>query len=157
LAFSSPISFPDFSSTRTAGLALAAAWLVASLSPAVAAPDIAGSWRTPAGAVIKIDGCGKEPCGRIVDFKPPAGYTLQSTPDANNRDHSKRARKVLGLKVLWQLKPEKSGWKGRVYDPRRGFSANATLKKTGSATLEVEGCVRVVFNVCEKETWRKVN
>lgn len=124
---------------------------------AVAAPDITGTWRTPAGAVIEIAGCGKEPCGRIVDFKPPAGYTLQSTPDANNRDQSKRTRKVLGLTVLWRLKPQQSSWKGRVYDPRRGFSANAKVKRTGSSTLEVQGCVRVVFNVCEKETWRKVN
>ncbi|GAB4516422.1 MAG: hypothetical protein Tsb0019_15790 [Roseibium sp.] len=138
-------------------VALATALLSSAGSLAVAAPDITGTWKTPAGAVIEIAGCGKEPCGRIVDFAPPPGYTVQSTPDANNRDQAKRKRKVLGLKVLWQLKPEKTGWKGRVYDPRRGFSANAILKKTGSSTLEVQGCVRVVFNVCEKETWRKVN
>lgn len=90
-------------------------------------------------------------------FPPPKGYTVRSTPDLNNKDQSKQQRKILGLKVLWRLKPASDGWKGRVYDPRRGFSANATVRRTGATSLEVQGCVRVVFNVCEKETWRKVN
>jgi len=124
---------------------------------ALAAPDITGTWKTPAGALIQIKACGNEPCGRIIDFPPPKGYTVKSTPDLNNRDESKRNRKVLGLKVLWRLKPASNSWKGRVYDPRRGFSANATVRKKGAGTLEIQGCVRVVFNVCEKETWRKVN
>jgi uncharacterized protein (DUF2147 family) len=134
-----------------------AALLISPGSPALAAPDITGSWKTPAGAVIHIRSCGKAPCGRIVDFPPPEGYTVKSTPDLNNKDQSKQQRKILGLKVLWRLKPASGGWKGRVYDPRRGFSANATVRRTGATSLEVQGCVRVVFNVCEKETWRKVN
>ena len=137
--------------------ALIAAALATPLTgAALAAPDINGTWKTPAGALIEIRSCGQVPCGRIVDFPPPKGYTLQSTPDLNNKDQSKRGRKILGLKVLWRLKPAADSWKGRVYDPRRGFSANATLRKKSANTLEVQGCVRVVFNVCEKETWRKV-
>nr|WP_282449227.1 DUF2147 domain-containing protein [Roseibium sp. CAU 1639] len=131
--------------------------VLAASGSAQAAPDINGTWKTPAGAVIQIKACGKEPCGRIVDFPAPKGYTVKTTPDLNNKDESKRGRKVLGLKVLWRLKPASNSWKGRVYDPRRGFSANATVQRTSASTLEVQGCVRVVFNVCEKETWRKVN
>ncbi|MEM5583855.1 DUF2147 domain-containing protein [Roseibium sp. AS2] len=153
------LSIPElkFRLPRPALAALVAALLLPAGGPALAAPDITGNWKTPAGAVIKIAPCGKVPCGRIVDFKAPKGYTVRSTPDVKNKDHSKRARKVLGLKVLWRLKPVSGKWTGRVYDPRRGFSANATLRKTGTSTLQVQGCVRVVFNVCEKETWRKVN
>jgi len=136
---------------------VAAVLLLPLVSPANAAPDISGTWKTPAGAVIQIRKCGKQPCGRIVDFPAPKGYTIKSTPDLNNKDQSKRGRKILGLKVLWRLKPAARSWKGRVYDPRRGFSANATVHKTSASTLEVQGCVRVLFNVCEKETWRKVN
>jgi len=136
---------------------LAAVLLPPFASPVQAAPDISGTWKTPAGAVIQIRACGKEPCGRIVDFPAPKGYTVKTTPDLNNKDESKRNRKVLGLKVLWQLKPASGNWKGRVYDPRRGFSANATVNRTSASTLEVQGCVRVVFNVCESEIWRKVN
>jgi uncharacterized protein (DUF2147 family) len=151
-------SFPDitFRFPKPALFLLTTGLLLPAGGQAFAAPDIAGTWKTPAGAVIEIARCGKEPCGRIVDFKAPRGYTVRSTPDVNNKDQSKRARKVLGLKVLWKLKPGADTWKGRVYDPRRGFSANATLRKKGRSNLEVKGCVRVVFNVCETETWRKV-
>ncbi|ASP36555.1 DUF2147 domain-containing protein [Labrenzia sp. VG12] len=138
-----------------AGL-LAVPLLAAATANASAAPDINGTWKTPAGALVEIKACGNEPCGRIVDFPAPKGYTVQSTPDLNNKDESKRSRKILGLKVLWRLKPASNSWKGRAYDPRRGFSANATVRKTNANTLEVQGCVRVVFNVCEKETWRRV-
>jgi uncharacterized protein (DUF2147 family) len=124
---------------------------------AFAAPDINGKWQTPAGAVIQIENCGKVPCGKIVRFPAPKGYSMENTPDLNNNDASKRNRKVLGLKVLWRLAPEKDSWKGRVYDPRRGFSANATVRRKNASNLEVQGCVRVVFNVCEKETWRRVD
>ncbi|TYC67124.1 DUF2147 domain-containing protein [Stappia sp. BW2] len=124
---------------------------------AAAAPDINGKWQTPAGAVIKIEKCGKVPCGKIVRFPAPKGYSMESTPDLKNNDPSKRKRKVLGLTVLWRLAPQKNSWKGRVYDPRRGFSANATVHRKSASALEVQGCVRVVFNVCEKETWRRVD
>ncbi|MHA7773591.1 DUF2147 domain-containing protein [Roseibium sp. M-1] len=129
----------------------------APLSGAAASPDVTGNWLTPAGAVIEIAACGKEPCGRIVRFPPPKGYTMQSTPDLNNKDETKRNRKVLGLKVIWRMAPQPDGWTARVYDPRRGFSADATLRKTSAQSLEVRGCVRVVFNVCETETWQKMN
>ncbi|MEQ8371490.1 MAG: DUF2147 domain-containing protein [Roseibium aggregatum] len=124
---------------------------------AIAAPDINGKWLTPAGAVIQIQKCGKVPCGKIVRFPAPKGYSMENTPDLNNKDESKRKRKVLGLTVLWRMAPQKDGWKGRVYDPRRGFSADATLRPKNASALEVQGCVRVVFNVCEKETWRRVD
>lgn len=82
---------------------------------------------------------------------------MATTVDANNKDASKRSRKILGLKVLWRMKPDGNAWSGRVYDPRRGFSANATVRKKGGTKLEIQGCVRVVFNVCEKEIWQKAN
>ncbi|WP_299812092.1 DUF2147 domain-containing protein [uncultured Roseibium sp.] len=149
------------SQTRSLGKLVRASLVISSVlfagGTALAAPDITGTWRTPEGAVIRITDCGKVPCGKIVDFKPPSGHTVQSTRDANNKDASKRNRKVLGLTVLWRMKPESNSWSGRVYDPRRGFSANATIRRTGGSELEVQGCVRVVFNVCEKEIWRKVN
>jgi uncharacterized protein (DUF2147 family) len=142
---------------RPALIALLTGLLLAISGPALAAPDITGNWRTPDGAVVQIRKCGKVPCGKIVRFKPPKGYTMKTTPDANNKDATKKKRKVLGLKVLWRLKPSSNSWKGRVYDPRRGFSANATVRKKGNAALEIKGCVRVIFNVCEQEIWRRVN
>ena len=80
---------------------------------------------------------------------------MKSTPDLNNRDKSKRNRKVLGLKVLFRMKHSGNSLTGRVYDPRRGISAKATVTQSSASTLTVKGCVRVLFEMCEKETWRR--
>ncbi|MES0808090.1 DUF2147 domain-containing protein [Roseibium sp. SCPC15] len=127
------------------------------VASAQAAPDITGKWRTPDGAIVQISQCGSAPCGKIVKFTPPAGKSMATTVDANNKDATKRNRKILGLTVLWRMKPNGEAWLGRVYDPRRGFSANATVRKKGGTMLEIQGCVRVVFNVCENEIWQKAN
>ncbi|ADZ71023.1 DUF2147 domain-containing protein [Polymorphum gilvum] len=138
-------------------LALGLGVLVASAAtPARAAPDIAGDWLTPEGAVVRIEACGGAPCGRLVRFRPPPGLTMETTRDANNRDASKRARKVLGLTVLWQLAPAGDIWRGRTYDPRRGFSAVATLTAADRGRLTVRGCVRVLVELCESETWTRL-
>lgn len=121
------------------------------------APRILGDWATPNGATIRIEPCGAAPCGKIVNFKPRPGRTVSNTRDELNRDQSKRYRKVLDLMVLWKLKPAGDSWKGRVYDPRRGFSVGVTLERKSQTGLLVTGCARVVFRICEKETWRRVN
>lgn len=129
---------------------------VAFSTQSFAAPDIKGRWLTPEKAIVEITTCSAGPCGKIIKFVPPTGYTQQNTPDLNNKDKAKQTRKVLGLTVLWRLKSARNSWQGRVYDPRRGFSANATIRRKNSTTLEIRGCVRVVFNICEEEIWRKV-
>ncbi|WP_289034105.1 DUF2147 domain-containing protein [uncultured Roseibium sp.] len=137
--------------------AVMALFLAASTTPGSAAPDINGKWRTPDGATIEIADCGAAPCGKIAAFSPPPGYSLQTTRDANNKDASKRSRRILGLTVLWRLKPKDERWVGRIYDPRRGFSAEATVTRKTRDTLNLKGCVRVLFKVCEEETWRRIN
>lgn len=116
---------------------------------------IAGDWVTPAGATVRIGPCGETACGRIVDFVPPPGHSVESTRDLNNQDSSKRNRKILGLAVLYELREAGRDLKGRVYDPRRGFSADATVTPAGGDRLTIKGCVRVIFQMCEKETWRR--
>ncbi|MTH95325.1 DUF2147 domain-containing protein [Roseibium sp. RKSG952] len=134
-----------------AGLALMAA------SPAQSAPDISGKWRTKADAVVEISTCGSALCGKLVSFPAPKGETEATATDANNRDASKRNRKLLGLKILWQLKPDGDAWSGRIYDPRRGFSAAATVTTPRAGQLNIKGCVKAVVNVCKNEVWTKVN
>lgn len=128
------------------------------ISPSLAGPAAAltGDWRTPAGATVRIEPCGPAPCGRLIDFKPLPGRTLQSQRDERNRDRAKRTRKVLGLTVLWRVERNNEGWRARVYDPRRGFGANATLTLDRPGRLKVKGCVKVLFRVCEQEVWRRV-
>lgn len=149
--------------TRRAGrhVAAAARLCLASLAligtASAQAPQIHGDWATPTGATIRIEPCGASPCGKIVDFRPLPGRTVSNTRDELNRDRSKRHRKVLDLMVLWKLKPAGDSWKGRVYDPRRGFSVDVTLERESRTALRVTGCARVVFKICEKETWRRAN
>ncbi|MEP3303273.1 MAG: DUF2147 domain-containing protein [Roseibium sp.] len=137
--------------------AVMALFLGLPMTPGSAAPDINGKWRTPDGATIEITSCGSAPCGKIVAFSPPPGYSLHTTRDFNNKDQAKKSRKILGLTVLWRLKPKGERWVGRIYDPRRGFSAEATVTKKTRDTLNLEGCVRVLFKVCEEGTWRRAN
>lgn len=120
-----------------------------------ASPEFGGDWITPDGATVRIGPCGTNTCGRIIHFIPPPGETVASARDLNNKDTSKRNRKILGLAILYRLQPAGDGLKGRVYDPRRGFSANATVTRTSRDRLTVKGCVRVIFEMCEKEIWRK--
>ncbi|MEJ8476447.1 DUF2147 domain-containing protein [Roseibium algae] len=123
---------------------------------ALAAPDIIGTWRTSDGATVQIQPCGKSPCGKLVDFKPLPGHSTASATDVNHKDKSKRTRKLQGLTVLWRLKPTRTAWNGRIYDPRRGFSADVTLTSKTRNTLTLRGCVRVVFKMCETEKWRRL-
>ena len=142
-----------------AAYALCAAVVVSAFlanAPAHAELDgFAGDWITPAGATVRIGPCGESPCGRIVDFAPPPGRSVQNTRDLNNQDTSKRGRRILGLAVLYELRKAGRDLKGRVYDPRRGFSADATVTPVGGDRLTIKGCIRVIFKMCEKETWRR--
>ncbi|MBD8890049.1 DUF2147 domain-containing protein [Roseibium litorale] len=141
--------------SRFAALSLMTLLTLGGLNPASAA-DILGHWKTPAGAVIHITSCGKTLCGKLTDFAPLPGYTKETATDVNHRDASKRNRKLLGLEVVWGVTRNGSNWTGKVYDPRRGFSAPATLKLTGQNSMNVKGCVRMVFNICEDENWQRL-
>jgi len=127
---------------------------VALAMPALADP-VEGDWLTPAGATIRIQNCGGTPCGKLVDFPPLPGNTVETQRDERHRDASKRSRKLKDLTVVWNMRRDQTRWRARVYDPRRGFSANATMTPAGQNQMKVRGCVRVVFNVCEEETWRR--
>jgi len=141
---------------RALGRGLALVLLVfVTLAGAARADPIEGDWLTPAGATIRIQTCGSAPCGKLIDFTPLPGNTVETQRDERHRDTSKRNRKLKDLTVVWNMAPEQNRWRARVYDPRRGISANATLTPSGQNLLKVRGCVRVVFNVCEEETWRR--
>ncbi|WP_346895506.1 DUF2147 domain-containing protein [uncultured Roseibium sp.] len=130
--------------------------LLIGATPASAGLDaFAGDWITPAGATVRIGSCGETPCGRIVNFVPPPGFSVENTRDLKNQDTSKRTRKLLGLAVLYELREAGRNLQGRVYDPRRGFSADATVTASSRDRLTIKGCVRVIFKMCEKETWRR--
>lgn len=139
--------------------ALAGFALLALAPPALGAEEIFGTWRTPDAGTVRVGPCGAAPCGLLVDFPPPPGTTRQSATDVKNRDAAKRDRKLLNVPVIWDISPGDTDrtWSARVYDPRRGVTANATATLQGDNQLTLRGCVRMVVQFCETEVWRRAN
>ena len=117
-------------------------------APAFAAPPIAGRWLTADGsAVVAIAPCGAALCGRIVKLnKAPANGPAV---DANNPDPRLKTRSLLGVPVLTGLTPDGDGWKGSIYDPKKGKTYKATVTRDG-AKLKVQACVAVF---CQTISW----
>ena len=134
---------PIFAAAATAAALIGA--------PALAAPDsIAGSWKTDDGkSVIRFYQCGDAMCGRIARFlvREPAG----GARDNENPDAAKRDRKLLGLRIFWQLKPDGSSWEGEGYSPEDGRYFDADIRREGNR-LKVKGCV-LLF--CRSVTWTR--
>ena len=132
--------------------------LVASLAalllaqPALAADPVQGRWITEEkDAVITIAPCGAKLCGRISKFlvAPPQGLDQR---DVNNKDASKRSRKLLGMPVLSGFVEDGDEWRGTIYDPKSGKTYRSILQRKGSNQLTVKGCLGPF---CQTQTWRK--
>ena len=132
--------------------------LVASLAalllapPALAADPVQGRWVTEEkDAVITIGPCGAKLCGRISKFlvAPPQGLDQR---DVNNKDASKRSRKLLGMPVLTGFVEDGDEWRGTIYDPKSGKTYRSILQRRGSNLLTVKGCIGPF---CQTQTWRK--
>ena len=112
-------------------------------SPALAAdaPTIAGVWWTPEhdGKIeIVLDPSGGA-TGRLIALAPADAGNL----DDNNPDPALRARRVLGLVILWNFWSGKSGmWSGgRIYDPDSGTIYAGTLVLDGNDRLSMRSAV----------------
>lgn len=120
-------------------------------TPAIAAaPAITGKWKTDDGkSVIEFYPCGQKVCGRIAQFlvpEPAGGARDGKNPDAKLRD-----RKLLGLRIFWDLAPTEDGFKGKGYSPEEGRYFTATVSREG-AGLKVKGCVSIF---CRTLKWTR--
>ncbi|MDP4573996.1 DUF2147 domain-containing protein [Qipengyuania sp. G39] len=121
-------------------------------SPALAADPVQGRWITEEkDAVITIAPCGAKLCGRLSKFlvAPPQGIDQR---DVNNKDASKRSRKLLGMPVLTGFVENGDEWRGTIYDPKSGKTYRSILQRKGSNQLTVKGCLGPF---CQTQTWRK--
>lgn len=136
---------------RMAALALG---LVLSAAPAAAKAPITGRWVTgEKDAVVGIARCGKALCGRIEKFLiAPAGGDDQR--DVNNSDPALRNRKLIGTAILSGLTLDGDAWRGEVYDPKRGRSFTAEVRRKDAATLEVKGCFGPI---CQTQVWKRAS
>lgn len=120
------------------------------------ASKISGFWKTGRGAIIDIRKCGSALCGHLRSFHPPKGFTEHNVLDQNNEDISKRGRRVLGLVILWDLRPAGDNtWQGHGYDPRHGTDAMVQLQLVSTNTIKMKGCKKLVVSLCERAQWQR--
>lgn len=103
---------------------------------------IEGNWKTDDGkSVIQFYSCGASICGKIARFlvPEPAGGAL----DDKNPNKALRSRKLLGLRIFWNLAPNGTRFKGKGYSPEDGREFNAEVWRDGNL-LKVKGCVLIV-------------
>ncbi|WP_298335433.1 DUF2147 domain-containing protein [uncultured Erythrobacter sp.] len=128
------------------------ACLVLNATAAFAAEPITGRWVTEdRDAVVEIKRCGSVTCGRIAQFlvEPPDGADQR---DINNPEARLRTRKLLGLPILTQFREDDDLWRGRIYDPNSGKSYRSVIRRMGTNTIEVRGCIGPF---CQAQTWRR--
>ncbi|MCL9998960.1 MAG: DUF2147 domain-containing protein [Erythrobacter sp.] len=139
---------------KQAGVLAAVLGLAVMVPAALAAEPITGRWLTAEkDAVVSIAPCGKALCGRIEKFlvAPPQGNDQR---DVNNPDAAKRSRKLLGIAILSGLVADGNAWNGQVYDPKKGKTYTAYVRRKPDGTLEMKGCVGPF---CQAQVWKRAS
>lgn len=127
-------------------------------APAWAAPgSVLGDWNTPAGLKVHVAPCAANRawmCGALIGMKEPNDKTGAPLRDAANADASLRARPLIGIQILIDLKPNGSGaWSGgKVYELNAGKTYDGKMTLNPDGTLKVEGCVAVI---CRGVAWTR--
>ncbi|WP_066526594.1 DUF2147 domain-containing protein [Erythrobacter sp. CCH5-A1] len=137
---------------KMAGVLAVAMGLAVMVPAGFAAEPITGRWVTAEkDAVVAIAPCGKALCGRIEKFlvPPPQGNDQR---DVNNPDAAKRSRKLLGISILTGLVADGDVWSGKVYDPKKGKTYTAYVRRKPDGTLEMKGCVGPF---CQSQVWKR--
>ena len=142
--------------TDIAFASIALAGLLSATSPACA-QSAAGVWLTKdQDAHIRIGDCGGSVCGTIVWLKEPIDKaTGKPATDEHNPDVAKRSRPLMGVQVMYGMKPAGPGkWTGHLYNADDGKTYEGSLTVLGSNSVHVEGCV---MGLCGGEDWQRVH
>jgi uncharacterized protein (DUF2147 family) len=128
------------------------------IAPALAA-DPLGVWFTgDKKGKVRIVNCGGALCGNLVWLAEPIDpETNQPKTDSKNADTGKRARPLLGIPIVLDMKPSGTPdkWDGLVYNSRDGGTYTGSFTMTGPNTAELKGCVALV--ICKAESWTRTN
>ena len=138
----------------TQSIACAVALLAATVPARAQSP--AGVWLTKdADARVRIADCGGAICGTIVWLKDPIDKNTGKPPvDSHNPDPAKQSRPMMGIKVMYGMKPAGPGkWTGRLYNADDGKTYEGNLMVLGPDNVKVEGCL---IGICMGETWQRV-
>ncbi len=131
-----------------ARIALAA--FAAFVSVGARAQEISGTYLSQSGDTrVRMSPCGAAFCGTIIWVKTPAN-------DVNNPDASRRARPLVGVQMISNMKPAGGGsYSGNLYNYQDGktYTGKATATPGG---MELSGCVLGGL-ICRSQTWTRVN
>ncbi|KAB0269498.1 DUF2147 domain-containing protein [Microvirga brassicacearum] len=134
---------------RFATIMALGAILFATSAPAQQSFDPSGTYVSQSGRTrVRVSRCGAAHCGRIVSV-------VGETKDVNNPDPAKRGRNLVGLEMMWDVRPARGGYTGQLYNFRDGkiYAGKATFD--GDA-MKVSGCVLAGL-ICRTQTWRRAN
>lgn len=119
------------------------------------ASNPAGRWRTQMqGALVEIRTCAdRSPCAFLVWVDQSISQGI--TTDVRNPNPALRSRPLLGVPILWGLRPSGNGWQGgRVYNPETGQTFRSSMEPLLDRRLRVTGCWGPL---CRSEIWVKVD
>jgi uncharacterized protein (DUF2147 family) len=143
--------------SRNFTIAASAILVLAAATPA-SAGDPRGNWMTDDGkAKIAIVSCGSALCGNIVALTEPNDpATGKPKTDSNNPDAAKRARPMLGVQIVIDMKPDSADkWKGQVYNAEDGKTYSGSITLVDAKTLTLQGCA--LGFICKSRTWTRTN
>jgi uncharacterized protein (DUF2147 family) len=122
--------------TTTVAIATPAAEPVQAPPPPAAEPvGPLGMWITEKKeGRVRIEECGSYLCGYSVDSRT-----------GQNKE-----------KVLINMKPGGSKWRGKIYDPKSGSTYSSTIAMKGKDGLRVQGCAFGGM-FCGGQTWTRTN
>lgn len=123
------------------------------------AADPRGHWLTEdSRARVTIASCGGALCGNIVALKEPNDpATGKPRTDKYNPDAGKRARPVIGLQIVMDMKPDTADrWKGQVYNVEDGKTYSGSITLVNATTLNLQGCALAGL-ICKTQTWTRTN
>lgn len=139
---------------KPAGAASVAAAALANTAFAASPDSVLGKWQTPTRhGVVEISRCGESICGTLINSD---GIRENADlRDVNNKDESKRSRRVKGLKMLGGFERDDDKWtSGWVYNAEDGGTYKASITPTGTNTLKLKGCI--VWPLCKTQTWTRM-
>lgn len=143
--------------TPTKILAAAVFGLVA-MPGAALAESAEGTWLSEDGGTkVHLANCGGKLCGTVVWLQEPTDpKTGKAKTDKLNPDQSKRARPLIGLRVVSGLAPTgPNKWSGQIYNADDGNTYQAHMMVANASTAKVQGCV--LGFLCKTQNWKRVN
>ena len=112
-----------------------------------------GSWKTPDGAVLRMERCGAALCGRLMVL-PPISYNPRGL-DIYNRDRTLRGRPLQGVLLLQSFMGGPTKWTGgSAYNPGDGRTYSGRIELLDANTLKLTGCAFRIF--CRSQTWKRM-